>query len=176
MYKIAFSGKAYSGKSSYAHYLRDIYGFEVLSFATILKETVTEVFGMKEKDRDLLQKVGAALREIDSNVFVNYLERQIQSIPNNLCAGLTVDDLRYPNEADMLKRNGFILVRLIVVPEVLEERASKLNVEMTEEQKSHHSECALDDYDGFNYFMTSNGPLTTEYTKIDDFYNYLRKK
>jgi len=123
MILVAFTGKMGSGKSTAAKTLEE-FGFERFSFATKLKELAEDLFEMKEKDRKLLQDFGSALREIDQDVWVKYLMRKIglcvfRCIEDKQPARIVIDDLRYLNEAHILKQNGFILVRLICLNESL---------------------------------------------------------
>ncbi len=173
--RFAFAGKAYSGKSSCAKYLASKHNMSILSFATILKETCKEVFDMQVKDRSLLQKVGSALRDINKNVFVDYLERKIEKIGYSV--GICIDDLRYKNEFEMLQRQNFILVKLIVDEEILKERALKLTGQiMTTEQINHPSETDLDNiYHGFT-FITGNSTEEDLYNKLDVLYKREKEK
>ena len=53
--KIAICGKMASGKTTVAQSLD---GFKVLSLAGEVKRVGRELFGMKDKDRPLLQQIG----------------------------------------------------------------------------------------------------------------------
>ncbi|MGC8649327.1 MAG: hypothetical protein ACP5UN_03890, partial [Candidatus Micrarchaeia archaeon] len=61
--------------------------------------------------RRLLQLIGAKMREIDENVWINYL---ILDIKRNNKIPFIVDDVRFRNEANLIKENypNFIIVRL----------------------------------------------------------------
>ena len=57
------------------------------------------------------------MREIDPDVWA---KRVISEVGEwDFCL---VDDLRYPNEAEYLKKNGFTLVKLRISPELQEKR------------------------------------------------------
>jgi hypothetical protein len=175
MVKIAFSGKAFSGKTTSAMYFLNYYDhFARLSFATVLKEVVHKLFGVEEKDRELLQKTGMALRSVDEDVFTNYLIRLSERY-NTGYKGITIDDLRFKNEADILRANGFQLVRLIVPPEILFERSDKMDKIMTPEQLVHPSETELDDYD-FNYYITNADSMEHLHTMLDGIYKLIKDK
>lgn len=178
---VAFSGKAYAGKTTCADYLESQYGFEKLSFADILKQVCKEVFLMKTKDRSLLQDVGTALRQVDKDVFVNYMEHKIKYTLSRCdtpeLVKLVIDDLRYPNELKMLQRIGFTTVRLVVVPELLKERALvRDNKYMTEAQLNHISESSLDNDFSFSYMITNNEALTDLWGKLDEILGKKRSK
>jgi dephospho-CoA kinase len=113
--RVAFSGKICSGKTTAANWLLDnVPGMVRLSFASRLKELATELFNMdpKVKDRKLLQDLGAAMRSIDKNVWINAFEKQASQYHN-----IVVDDLRFYNEYTCLRKLGFTIVRLEVSPE-----------------------------------------------------------
>ena len=107
--RIAFTGRAGSGKTTLADYLVENYGFVKYSFAAAVKETARELFGMTEKDRTLLQGIGDKMRQIDECVWIRYVMNHV------IAEGfddVVIDDLRYANEAYFLKANGFVIVRL----------------------------------------------------------------
>ena len=72
---------------------------------------------MKEKDRSLLVNIGTKMREIDENVWINYIINQTKD--KDYCV---IDDLRYQNEYDALYKNGFNIIKLIVDNKTQEER------------------------------------------------------
>jgi len=116
--RIALTGKMGSGKSTAAKFLEE-YGFRRFSFAAKLKEIAKELFGVEGKDRLLLQMLGESLRKIDIDVWARYLIQQIEvycAVGMGKCR-VVVDDLRYLNEARILRAHGFVLVRLICLDE-----------------------------------------------------------
>ena len=117
--KIAISGKICSGKSTLTDKLIEIYPNLVKkSFAGKIKEMAIELFGMKEKDRKLLQDIGTNMRLIDEDVWVKY-------IVNTSNDYVIIDDLRFENEARLLKENNWILIRLNISQELQKERIMK---------------------------------------------------
>jgi len=113
--RIAFSGKMQVGKTTSAEYLVRKYGFVKLAFADKLKEIARDLFPEQfekgEKPRKLLQDLGIKMREIDEDVWVNYVMRKIKSLPKE--TNITIDDLRFLNEYKALKNEGFFVVRII---------------------------------------------------------------
>lgn len=119
--RIAFSGKMYSGKTYYARCLKsklESLGKSVIliSFADGLKKIAVEYYGMKEKDRKLLQSIGRAMRSVDENVFVKYTERLITSYHDDIT--IIIDDLRFANEYQMLQTQDFVCIRINVDEEI----------------------------------------------------------
>ena len=55
---------------------------------------------MKIKNRELLQSIGTKMREIDEDIWIKYV---LKNNKNNII----IDDLRYPNELEALKRKFY---------------------------------------------------------------------
>jgi len=113
--RIAFSGKMQVGKTTSADYLVQRYGFIKLSFAGKLKEIAKDLwpeqFECDQKPRKLLQDLGMKMREIDQDVWVNYVLRIVRSLPKE--SNIVIDDLRFMNEYKALKNEGFVVVLVL---------------------------------------------------------------
>jgi dephospho-CoA kinase len=127
--RLAFAGPMASGKSTMARTIGQMYGCRVKSFAAPVKEIATSVFGMTTKDRKLLQTIGMTGRAIHPNTWANKL---IESLGqhDNVC----VDDVRFPNECEILKEHGFLIVYLDVDES---ERVRRLHSEYGEHAQQH---------------------------------------
>lgn len=114
--KVAICGKICSGKSTLTDKLMKRYPKLIKkSFAGKIKELAVELFGMKEKDRKLLQDIGTNMRLIDPDVWVNY-------IINGTDDNVIIDDLRFENEARLLKQHNWIIIRLNITDELQRKR------------------------------------------------------
>jgi energy-coupling factor transporter ATP-binding protein EcfA2 len=119
---IALCGHKGVGKSTYASFLAGKTG-HVFSFATPLKSMLTAVFPneyvLKKKDekipyfdvtaRYLLQTLGTEWgREmVDQNIWIKLLRvRLIECLTDSAVTPLVVDDLRFDNEAEMIRELG----------------------------------------------------------------------
>ena len=125
MFRIAFTGGMGAGKS-FAAGIAQEYGIEELgysyvdrlSFANAVRNTAWDLFSdamyeaesMGEKPRELLQAIGAAMRDIDPYVWVKKLEYA--------GADTVIDDVRYSNEAEMLRAYSFTVIRIDVPLEI----------------------------------------------------------
>jgi dephospho-CoA kinase len=114
MVNFIFIGKMSSGKTYYAELLKEKLeklGIKTykLSTATKLKEIATDLFGMKEKDRRLLQQLGAGMRQIKSTVWIDYLINKIEK--ENL-QPFIIDDVRFMNEYNEYSKFGIIVVKI----------------------------------------------------------------
>lgn len=105
--KIGILGKGGAGKDTVADILREK-GFKCVAFSDGLYEICRNFYGMTVKDRALLQDVGAAMRSVDKDVFVN---RALSALgdESNQC----ITDVRAVNEYMALKANGFVFVRVL---------------------------------------------------------------
>lgn len=111
--RVAICGAICSGKTSLADTLVEKYGFKRFSFASSVKEYAKDLFNMKGKNRQLLQDLAEKLKEIDQDVWVNRLDREINKIiTTDTETNIVIDDLRFPNELEYLKRNGFFIIRI----------------------------------------------------------------
>jgi len=163
MIRLAFSGPAGTGKTFLAKHCESLYGGRVLSFASSLKRWAGDIGwdGLKdEKGRLLLQELGQVVRRCDQDTWVRLaLESEGFGVFRGWNGGLSVscpphtqnlfvDDLRFPNEADILGLLGFTLVRLL--PE---------GFDLGERWRKDNSETALDDYDHDYYIRSVCGDL-----------------
>lgn len=141
---IAFCGKAGSGKTTCAEILRDELGYTPVSFAGLLKGVAALIWDERARtDRDKLQRLGVAVRDIDPDAWVNATLREVASYTDG--RSWVNDDLRFPNEYWALKEAGWVIVRVVAdrPMRVLRLRANgKLQ---DESQLEHVSETALDD-------------------------------
>ena len=116
--KLAVTGKMCSGKTTLCNSLLEIEPrFQIFSFGKKVKEVATDLFGMDPliKDRTLLTSLGQKMREIDSEVWLDYVIKQCQD--KEFCL---VDDLRYQNEYEALVKNGFKIIQLNISDDLQE--------------------------------------------------------
>ena len=172
---IGLSGWARSGKDTVADYLVSNHGYTKFSFATPMREalyklnpkiTINEVQstpirigvdvydweGLKERSPDvrgLLQRFGTEVgREMFGEDFwVNYA---LDSIPDG--AKAVIADVRYPNEAEAIKKLNGEVVRIY-----------RNGVEAA---NSHPSETAMNDYE-FDVVIKNAGDLLALHMVVD---------
>lgn len=165
MYIIGISGERGVGKTVAAKYLEKNYGFKRISFADELRTLAKQVFPFNELDltdikrkeapyraydwtpRDFLIHLGDFLRYFEPNVLIN---KAIQNM--KVDSKYVIDDMRYPNEADVLagSAGGHKLLRI--------ERYRHLNP--YGKPLDHPSETALKDYKKFDYTINEVQNLT----------------
>lgn len=129
--KLAFVGKAGAGKTTIANELVERYRFVKLSFAAPLKKFAEEILmrpidKTDPLDRKFLQVFGTDLcRARDKEVWVKHLKNTMynstQFVPvkggvvmkTTFECPCVVDDCRFLNEAEYLKKEGFYIIRII---------------------------------------------------------------
>ena len=162
---VGLSGKFCSGKSRAAQHLVERFGFREVAFANKLKDVCGDLFNMQGKERTLLQEVGMKMREVDPLVWVRYPLRDAKPTDN-----IVVSDVRYRNEADYIRLQGGLLIRLeCPTGELLRRYRFLYGVTPTADQVYHVSETDLDDYDRFgkfDYHVNSTTTMCDELTGI----------
>ncbi len=119
-----------------------------LKFATPIYNITTNIQETTSlpirKDRHLLQTIGTWGRQKDPNLWVNLFEKNLKRFEHTSDA-LIVTDLRFPNEAEMLKRHGFKLIHI--------DRSSAItNCRLLQ----HQSEYALENYTQWDYTINND--------------------
>lgn len=164
---IGFSGKSGAGKSTAAQYLIKQYGFTKISLAGPIKIAADSLFpGLSSyakevpfrnydwTPREFLVNLGALLRFHDPAYWLRLCIIEMRD--NN--GKYVVDDVRFHNEVDGLKRMGGKIVRI--------NRFEKMN---PYKSKDIESEKALDEYKEFDYTITEqwNTSLRNLHTQCD---------
>jgi len=120
------------------------YANEILDF--------NNVDGNKEVDRKFMQFVGTEwARNKNNDVWVNYALKTIKKCSDS---NIFISDVRFKNEAEMLKSNGFTLI--------------KINRDNLDKNKTHISENELNDNDGWDYIIDNNDTERNLYSEIDN--------
>ena len=175
MYNVAIVGKMGAGKSSLANFLVDVHKYTRVANAGALKALAQMAYGPIDKGqtygvvskglaisltgsnlgpykdnfierevsgREILQGLGQVVKEFDRDFWLKAMVRDMETkTPPFVC-----DDTRFPFEADFLRENGWIIVKLYVPKEVRAARYESLyGRPPTQEELSHPSEIEVDD-------------------------------
>jgi hypothetical protein len=116
--KVALVGIAGSGKSTLANKLVDEQGYTKLSFAAPVKAIATimlmrPIDKTNPLDREFLQQLGTDLgRKRDPQIWVKHFDVEYQDNVKLGVEKIVVDDVRFKNEADYLRAQGFMIVKI----------------------------------------------------------------
>lgn len=110
--KVGIAGREGSGKNEVAKYLAGQGPHHAFAFADPIYQICEDYLFMEGKDRDLLQKVGEAIREAKPRCWTDLMEYRIrQQLAMDRVAGVPhhyiVTDVRRIEEIEMLKRLDF---------------------------------------------------------------------
>ena len=172
--KIAICGKMCSGKSTLANtIMRMDSRYQIYSFGTKIKQVATELFHMTEKDRTLLTTLATSMRDIQSDVWINYLLHQTKNKDYFI-----IDDVRYQDEIDALIQDNWTIIQLTISPALQEKRIKRLypsNYKDHLQNRSHISELNQINYpDGYpNY--TFHMDTITDHKLNHELYLLLQK-
>ena len=140
--KIAITGKICSGKSTLANKLKNILKLEKYSFANNVKKYAKEIFEMEYKDRKLIQDFAEKMKEIDNNIWIKQLDKEIKDKVH-----IIIDDLRFENEYKYLKANKYYIIKLVIDKNQQIKRIEDLYKDKAPEhleRLEHISECNID--------------------------------
>lgn len=160
---ICISGKAGSGKDTFAGFLKQALcdkGYKVLIAhnADLLKYICKTFFswdGNKdERGRELLQHVGTdVIRAKQPDTWVNFIHMILKFFPSEWDFVL-IPDVRFMNEISILSEDENLDVYTVRI------NRCRFVSKLTNEQKNHPSETELDDYP-FDYYVKNVAGLET---------------
>lgn len=170
---ITIAGKAQHGKDTTAELLQnrlEYNGKKVLltHYADLLKYVCQKFFdwnGKKdEAGRTLLQYVGTeVIRTVEPDYWVDFIKSILTMFPDKWDY-VIIPDTRFPNEIDNLKDDFDVVAVRVTRPD--------FDNGLTEEQKNHKSETALDDYE-FDWVISNNGNLNQLASEVMKFVDWL---
>lgn len=166
---IAISGKAQSGKDTIGACLVNQHGFIRVASADALKRIAMRTFnwdGAKDaRGRKFLQDLATAVRGYDPDFWINITLQEIERMCRPMVAGKVEDfvitDVRYKNEADLLKKASAVLIRI-----------ERKGIELFD----HESETQLDNYEDFDYVIGNNGSIYDLEERVTAILNRIREK
>lgn len=165
--KIGLVGEFRSGKDTVGDYLRSEYSFKSTYFAKSLYDVCRSLFPKRfeegNKPRKLLQDAGSAMRQIDVNVWIN---KTIQEINEMGSDQIVVTDVRYPNEAERLRQEGFTLIKIVSPLEKRIERSIVDSGSFSVTDTQHESEKQVQAIET-DYLINNDGSLLDLYWNVD---------
>ncbi len=173
---IYFVAKAGAGKSYSARFLIEKYGFQTAKFAYPIYMIAEKYFGMTEKDRKLLQILGteAGRDTIRQSIWIDRFEedmliiRKTTELLNRQVPKFVMDDCRFPNEHEVLKRLGFVGIYIDVPDETRRGRLIGRDGTAQESTLNHKSETLIDTFKKDLIRVDGSGDLEASYRKLND--------
>lgn len=172
---VYFVGQAGAGKTYCANYLREKYGFIPSKFALPVYSLAEFYFGMKAKDRKLLQFIGTDVgRELISpNIWAERFAQDIEIVQEtakrlyNKDVKFVSDDVRFLNEHELLKEMGWTGIFLAVPEEVRIKRLTGRDGDAQVGALQHVSETGLEAFKHELIQVDSSGTLEETYKNIE---------
>lgn len=165
---IALIGKTRSGKDEVAQLLEGMgYPHERVAFGDIMKEKFYDIFPQykgKPKPTKEIIHFGQSMRQIDENVWVNYLMgniRGIQLFHDTYQIDRPVyvfTDVRQQNEYDACRELGCVTVKVVAGDALRVGRMLAIGEDPTEEVLKANTETELDKFET-DYTIQNNGTL-----------------
>lgn len=138
--RVAFMGPMCSGKTFCAQHLVNEFGFIKIGFADKLKSLVYDLYGINGKDgysRQVLQELADDLKKYDKDLFIKHL---LFRVKKHEYESIVVDDLRFKVEANILRKNGFTIIKVICGDAIRQERIARLYPTVPQGAQEHRSE------------------------------------
>nr|WP_154895261.1 adenylate kinase [Paenibacillus xylanexedens] len=168
---IALTGKLRAGKDEVARYLASKYGYTAFAFGDELKRDFHRRY--REIPRDPKPRVGyqahgQLMREYHGeDVWINECLEGIELARHNADIRAVITDTRQLNEAERLKAEGYVLIR-VEAPEALRiQRAISSGDRFNLRDLTHGTETALDGY-AADFTVTNDADLAHLYRQIDE--------
>jgi len=153
--KYILTGKAQSGKNVVAQIIKEYYEKQnkktvILAYAKYLKDYAKEIInwdGKEEtKPRELLQQLGVELikNKIDENLLINRIKEDIE-IYSYFFDVIIISDARFISEIENIKDKNTTVINI-----------KGLENNLSEKQKQHITETALNNYNQYDYIIENN--------------------
>lgn len=126
--------------------------------------------------RTLLQLLGTECGRniIHPNIWINALfadiDKELNANPNYNKKGFIITDVRFPNEADAIKKHKGINIRIERNDYIFDENGKRIiptKEYINTNNKQHESETALDNYK-FDYVINNNGTINNLVDKVKE--------
>ena len=111
--------------------------------------------GRTDNVRQLLQYFGTDVRRAQNpNYWVDKVKEEIELAIEFSADYVFVTDVRFPNEADLIKKDfKGKLIKCVAAEELRQERIAERNVKVNQSELTHRSENSLETYEGFHLIV-----------------------
>ncbi len=175
MKNIYLCGKAGVGKTFACNYVISKYGMVNARVSAPMYDLAYRYFGMKEKDRKLLQVLGTdvARREISNDIWIKrlvedlYIVEKTREIMNMSKINFIVDDCRFLNEHQAFKYTDWKGIYLHASDEIRIKRLIGRDGDAKIELLNHETESSVDTFKDDLIQVDASGTLDEMYANID---------
>lgn len=172
---VIFSGKVRSGKDTAMNIIREKYEEDNkkvinLQFSSYIKEYAKRISNWdgtdETKPRELLQELGTDIirNKIDKYFFINRIIDDIK-VYSYFFDIIMISDARFPEEIETVKKQFKNTISIHI------NRPN--NDTLTDRQKVHITETALDNYSNYDYIVNNDGTIEDLKSKLDSLYKSL---
>lgn len=155
------AGKAKHGKSTSSIFIKEEYEARgqkvaIARYSGYIKSFAKNYFGWdgreETKPRELLQQLGTQIIREKLNKEDFFVKRMIEDIEilSYFFDAIIIDDVRLEIEIEEIKKVFKNTISINVI-------RNNFDNGLTEKQKKHRTETALDDYNKFDYYIYNNG-------------------
>ena len=168
-------GKARSGKNTVSNYIKEYYNKNNLKtidlmYAESIKNYTKKILnwdGLEEtKPRTFLQQLGTEIirNKIDNNFFINRMLQDIE-VYSYFFDVIVITDARLKEEIEVPYNKYEKVIRI---------KIERNKSDLTEKQKQHITETALNDYEKYDYKIENNGTLEQLRNKVNNILNEVK--
>ena len=173
IYKIAITGKMGSGKSTLAKIIGRQLNGHITSFSTQIRKMLS--LTNLPIERNILQKTGDFFRSFDKVVWVDMLLNEVKEVKQSII----IDGIRYPFEAEKLKENGFVIIKIDSKDKLRRKRISERDqIQISDDMwtiwNAHPTETNLYEIE-FNHIINNNESIENLETSALSILNVITK-
>ena len=146
------AGKAGGGKNEVANIIKEeLPNTVITAFSKYIKLFALELTEWDGRDitkpREFLQNMGDKLRAIDEDFLTKRILEDLEVYKREGIENVVISDVRLVHELEYFKNlSGYDVIAIRV-------NCSNSTRELTDSEKSHHTETALDTYQAFDYVV-----------------------
>jgi dephospho-CoA kinase len=184
-HNIALISPAGGGKDFIADYLCNHYGFTRYAFAdnvkAVAKQWFPDIYGNEnKKPRALLQSIGTDFREIDGDIWIKALFKNMDDEAHErkklryTTEHIVVTDCRMPNEYEALRNRGFTFIRIDVNEDERLKRLVERGDVFSQTDLTHQTERHYDEFH-CDYSLSNHGSKESAYESADEILEMIMK-
>lgn len=181
---IFFSGFAGSGKTHCCEFLKEKYLYKQAKIATPVYVICQKYLGMEYKNRHLLQYCGSEIGrdKIGKDIWINrfcddtWIADQTSRYYFGEPLKFVCDDVRFKNEADVLKKENWVGIWLDVPEKIRLQRLKNRDGDAQEEHLNHVSETSMKEFKDNLIQLDASGTIDQTFERLEETLEYIKKE